>query len=146
MQSVKGIGKESAAILIAELPELGHVGRQQISSLTGLAPMNRDSGNKKGRAYIQAGRKNARSALYMPIISAIRSSSFSCRSISRIFFASASLSASGCSKNFRSSSACACSIRLRSLCQFSYLINSFNFFCVRNIHRAYIFNRRIMLP
>jgi transposase len=72
MQSVKGIGKESAAILIAELPELGHVGRQQISSLTGLAPMNRDSGNKKGRAYIQAGRKNARSALYMPIISAIR--------------------------------------------------------------------------
>jgi len=72
MQSVKGIGKESSAVLISELPELGTVGRQQISSLAGLAPMNRDSGNKKGRAFIQAGRKNARLALYMPIITAIQ--------------------------------------------------------------------------
>jgi transposase len=72
MQSVKGIGKESSAVLIAELPELGMVGRQQISSLAGLAPMNRDSGSKKGRAFIQAGRKYARQALYMPIIAAIR--------------------------------------------------------------------------
>ena len=72
LQSVKGIGKESAAMLISEVPELGLVGRQQISSLVGLAPMNRDSGNKKGQRYIQAGRKYARCALYMPIISAIR--------------------------------------------------------------------------
>lgn len=66
MQSVSGIGKECSAALIAELPELGKVGRQQIASMVGLAPINRDSGNKKGHAYIQAGRGSLRCALYMP--------------------------------------------------------------------------------
>jgi transposase len=68
MRRVKGIGAESSAVLIAEVPELGKVGRQQIASLVGLAPMNRDSGKKKGRAFTQGGRGNARMALYMPTV------------------------------------------------------------------------------
>ena len=72
LQSVKGVGKESAAVLIAEMPELGHIGRRQIASMAGLAPMNRDSGKKKGHAFIQAGRKYARCSLYMPTIVAVR--------------------------------------------------------------------------
>jgi len=66
MRSVRGIGPESSAVLIAELPELGKVGRQQIASMVGLAPMNRDSGQKKGRAFTYGGRESVRCALYMP--------------------------------------------------------------------------------
>ena len=68
LQSVKGIGPECTAVLIAEVPELGMVGRQQIAAMIGLAPINRDSGTKKGHAFIQAGRKYVRCALYMPTL------------------------------------------------------------------------------
>jgi transposase len=66
MLSVSGIGPKSSAVLIAELPELGMVGQQQIASMVGLAPMNRDSGQKKGYAFTQGDRASARVALYMP--------------------------------------------------------------------------------
>jgi len=39
-----------AAILIAELPELGQLNRRQIASLVGVAPLNRDSGRYQGSA------------------------------------------------------------------------------------------------
>lgn len=68
LQSVKGIGPECTAVLIAEVPELGMVGRQQIAAMIGLAPINRDSGSKKGHAFIQAGRKYVRCSLYMPTL------------------------------------------------------------------------------
>lgn len=42
--SVKGVGEVTVASLIAELPELGKLNRQEISALTGVAPLNRDSG------------------------------------------------------------------------------------------------------
>ena len=58
LQSIQWIGPECAATLVSELPELGRGGRQQISAIVGLAPINRDSGNKKGKAFIQAGRKH----------------------------------------------------------------------------------------
>ena len=44
LQSVKGVGPTTASTLIAELPELGLLTRKQITSLVGLAPLNRDSG------------------------------------------------------------------------------------------------------
>lgn len=72
LMETKGIGKKSASTLIAELPELGHTSRNKIVALCGLAPMNRDSGTMRGKACIQGGRKIVRNALYMSIISAIR--------------------------------------------------------------------------
>ena len=70
LQSVSGVGVEASAILITMMPELGHIGRQEIAALAVVAPINRDSGTKKGRAFIQAGRKDVRTALYMPTIAA----------------------------------------------------------------------------
>ena len=65
LQSVPGVGPQTARMLIAELPELGHGSRQQISTLVGVAPMNDDSGTKKGVRFIIGGRARVRSALYM---------------------------------------------------------------------------------
>ena len=42
--SEKGIGEQTAAILIASLPELGKLENRQIAKLVGLAPMAHDSG------------------------------------------------------------------------------------------------------
>jgi len=39
---------------------------KQISSLAGLAPMTRQSGQWRGKVFIQGGRKFLRYALYMP--------------------------------------------------------------------------------
>lgn len=69
----KGIGAFVAATLIAELPELGKCSHQQIASLVGVAPHNHDSGDMKGYRYTKGGRKPVRCALYMAVISAIRS-------------------------------------------------------------------------
>ena len=72
LQSVPGIGKTTASMLIVALPELGHLNRRQIASLAGLAPMNRDSGTFRGRRMITGGRALIRAGLYMPILSAVR--------------------------------------------------------------------------
>ena len=72
LQSVPGIGKVTASMLIVTLPELGQLNRRQIASLVGLAPMNRDSGTFRGRRMITGGRASIRSSLYMPILSAVR--------------------------------------------------------------------------
>ncbi len=72
LQSVKSIGVVTARELLVELPELGQLERRQIASLVGLAPINRDSGTKRGKRTIWGGRKNARTALYMPTMCAIR--------------------------------------------------------------------------
>src|SRR4051812_45344380 len=48
LRSVPGIGTVVAAMLIARLPELGHVGRREIASLVGLAPYDDDSGKHRG--------------------------------------------------------------------------------------------------
>lgn len=72
LQSVKSIGAVTARTLLAELPELGQLERRQIASLVGLAPINRDSGKMRGKRTTWGGRKNARSALYMSTLTAIR--------------------------------------------------------------------------
>jgi len=46
--SAKGVGRVTAATLLAELPELGNLDRKKIAALVGLAPMNSDSGKKRG--------------------------------------------------------------------------------------------------
>jgi len=72
LQSIPGVGAVTAAVLIAELPELGRIGQKQIAALVGVAPLNRDSGLSRGEAHIGGGRLSVRCALYMATISAIR--------------------------------------------------------------------------
>lgn len=72
LKSVPGVGPATASQLVAELPELGKLGREKIASLVGLAPLNRDSGTLRGRRRIFGGRAFVRSALYMACVSAMR--------------------------------------------------------------------------
>jgi len=73
IQSVPGVGPVTSSSLLAELPELGKLNRQQIAALAGLAPFNHDSGKLKGKRTIAAGRRTVRCALYMAALSARRS-------------------------------------------------------------------------
>jgi transposase len=70
LQSIKGIGPTVSRTLLAELPELGTLSRQQIAALAGLAPINRDSGQRRGQRSIGGGRAEVRTALYMAALSA----------------------------------------------------------------------------
>lgn len=65
LASVPGIGPVIARTLIAELPELGRLGRKQIAALAGLAPFTRQSGQWRGRSFIGGGRTAVRTALFM---------------------------------------------------------------------------------
>ncbi|WP_425439883.1 transposase, partial [Puniceibacterium antarcticum] len=58
--------------MLVECPEIGNLSRKQIASLTGRAPMNRQSGQWLGKAFIQGRRKFLRDALYMPALVAAR--------------------------------------------------------------------------
>lgn len=70
--SMPGIGKTVAYTLLGDLPELGTLGRRQISALTGVAPFNRDSGNMRGKRRIRGGRAKPRTALYLSAMVAVR--------------------------------------------------------------------------
>jgi transposase len=72
IQSVPGLGDVTAKTVLADVPELGKLNRQQISALVGLAPYNRDSGPLKGKRCISGGRKSVRSVLYMAALAATR--------------------------------------------------------------------------
>jgi transposase len=72
MNSVQAIGDTTAMALLAEIPELGSLSRRQAARLSGLAPINRDSGMYRGRRMIGGGRAAVRKALYMPTLVAIR--------------------------------------------------------------------------
>jgi transposase len=72
VRSVPGVGPVVSATLVAELPELGKLNRQEISALVGLAPFNRDSGQKSGQRSIWGGRKSVRSVLYMAAMGGLR--------------------------------------------------------------------------
>ena len=72
LSSVPGVGQTTASQLIADLPELGKLNRQQIAALVGVAPVNRDSGQFRGRRTIFGGRATARCTLYMAAFTAVR--------------------------------------------------------------------------
>jgi transposase len=80
LKTVPGVGPATSASLVAELPELGKLNRQQIASLVGLAPFSRDSGQSRGQRAIWGGRAPVRSALYMAAFNAKR-----CNPIIRAF-------------------------------------------------------------
>lgn len=70
--SVPGLGPVTATTVVADVPELGKLNRQQISALVGLAPYNNDSGPRKGSRSISGGRKAVRCVLYMAAMAARR--------------------------------------------------------------------------
>jgi transposase len=72
LQSIKGIGKAVSRTLLAALPELGTLSRQEVAALAGLAPLNRDSGTRRGQRCISGGRACVRSLLYMAALAAAR--------------------------------------------------------------------------
>ena len=72
LQSVPGVGPVVASTLVAELPELGKINRQEIAALVGLAPFDRESGKWKGKRSCFGGRAQVRSTLYMATITAKR--------------------------------------------------------------------------
>lgn len=65
LDSVKGVGPVTILTLTAALPELGSLGRRQISKLVGVAPLANDSGPRKGKRRIWAGRSDVRAVVYM---------------------------------------------------------------------------------
>lgn len=73
LRSIPGIGPVATTALLALMPELGHRSAKTIAALGGLAPINRDSGQYRGRRSIAGGRAEVRKALYMAAVTASRS-------------------------------------------------------------------------
>ena len=71
-ESIKGVGPTTSASVIAFMPELGQISNARAAKLAGLAPLNNDSGNSRGKRSIWGGRKLVRCALYMATLSAMR--------------------------------------------------------------------------
>ena len=72
LSAVPGVGPQLSFTLLAELPELGQLGRRQIAALVGVAPYPYESGKFKGRRTIWGGRAHVRTMLYMAALSAVR--------------------------------------------------------------------------
>ena len=70
--SVRGVGLQTAATLIACLPELGRGDGKSLTALAGLAPWPKDSGKQQGYRAIKGGRSVVRRALYLATLTALR--------------------------------------------------------------------------
>jgi transposase len=82
LQSVPGVGKVLSRTLLSLVPELGTLGNKQLAALVGVAPLNRDSGQQRGRRIVWGGRAQVRAVLYMGALVAAR-----CNPIIRAFHA-----------------------------------------------------------
>ena len=72
LTSIKGVGLRTAALLVAQMPELGQLNRREVAALVGVAPFNRDSGKMRGKRAIYGGRRFVRHGLYMAALVAAR--------------------------------------------------------------------------
>jgi transposase len=72
LTSINGVGLRTAALLMAQLPELGQLNRREVAALVGVAPFNRDSGKLRGKRAIYGGRRFVRHGLYMAALVAAR--------------------------------------------------------------------------
>jgi transposase len=70
LRSIPGIGPVSAAMLIAEMPELGRMTSGEAAAMTGLAPVPHDSGTMRGRRAIAGGRRALRHVLFQAALAA----------------------------------------------------------------------------
>ena len=73
LDAIMGVGRLTAVMVLATMPELGRLNRRQAAALAGLCPYNRDSGQWAGKRCISGGRAEVRRALYMAALSASRS-------------------------------------------------------------------------
>lgn len=81
LRSVPGVGPVLSATLLSQLPELGSLNRKQVAALVGVAPLNRDSGQFRGKRSVWGGRASIRPALYMATLVATR-----CNSTIAVFY------------------------------------------------------------
>jgi transposase len=72
LTAIEGVGAGTAALLLAQMPELGCLNRNQVSALAGVAPYNDDSGTRTGQRFIRGGRRAVRNGLYMAALAAVR--------------------------------------------------------------------------
>ncbi len=72
LQSAPGVGRVTSSTLLGMLPELGTLNRQEIAALVGVAPVNKDSGRRKGKRRIFGGRAAVRRVLYMAALAATK--------------------------------------------------------------------------
>ncbi len=70
IESVPGIGRTTAAVLIATMPELGQANNKNVAALLGVAPYDDDSGRRRGERHIKGGRRRTRNVFYMACLGA----------------------------------------------------------------------------
>ena len=70
LRSIPGIGSVSAAMLIAELPELGRMTSGDAAAMTSLAPAPHDSGTMRGRRTIADRRRSQRHVQFQAALAA----------------------------------------------------------------------------
>lgn len=71
LKTTPGIGQVISTTLVSDLPELGKLTAKQISRLVGVAPINHDSGQHKGKRMINGGRAHLRATVYMGAVVAM---------------------------------------------------------------------------
>jgi transposase len=71
-RSVPGIGPVCPRTRLLDLPALGTLRRQRLAALVGVAPVNRDSGTRRGTRTIWGGRAQGRTILYRSTLVAVR--------------------------------------------------------------------------
>jgi transposase len=72
LQTAKGVGNIVSRTLIAAMPELGRISGKQAAALAGLAPFNRDSGQRNGKRRIRGGRYEIRMLMVLAARTAVR--------------------------------------------------------------------------
>jgi transposase len=72
LRSMPGVGPILSRTLVAEVPELGVLNRQEIAALMGVAPVNRDRGTVRGKRAVWGGRAHVRAVLYRSPLAAVR--------------------------------------------------------------------------
>jgi transposase len=72
LQTVPAVGPGVARTLLADLPELGQLGRREIAALVGVAPFARDSGKIRSSRRVRGGRASVRTVLYLAAMTGAR--------------------------------------------------------------------------
>ena len=70
--SVTGVGPVTADVRAADLPKLEQLSHRTLASLVGVAPLNRNSGQLRGKCHIWSGRASVRRILYTAALTSIR--------------------------------------------------------------------------
>lgn len=72
LESIPGIGRVTAAAVVAMVPECGSLTDKQVSAIFGVAPYAQQSGRSSWAYYIKGGRFEPRRKLYMAALVAVR--------------------------------------------------------------------------